>query len=61
MDFYGFADGACYHTLNLASPAWALYSPDEYLVSSIAVRIGPATNNIAKYEAVIDLLTEAAS
>ena len=61
MAFYGFADGACRHTLNLTSAAWVLYSPAEDLVSSGAVCIGPATNNIAEYEAVIGLLTEAAS
>ena len=61
MDFYGFADGAFHHTLNLASAAWVLYSPAEYLVSSGAVCIGLATNNIVEYEAVIGLLTEAAS
>ena len=61
MDFYGFPDGACRHTLNLASVAWVLYSPAEDLVSSGVVCIGPATNNIAEYEAVIGLLTEDAS
>ena len=33
MDFYGFTDGACHHTLNLVSTAWVLYSPAQYLVS----------------------------
>ena len=61
MAFYGFADGACRHTLNLTSAAWVLYFPDKYLVSSGAVCIGPATNNILEYEAVIGLLTEASS
>ena len=61
MDFYDFADGAFCHTLNLASAAWVLYSPVEDLVSSGVVCLGPATNNIAEYEAVIDLLTKAAS
>ena len=61
MDFYGFTDGAFRHTLNLASAAWVLYSPAEDLVSSGVVCIGLATNNIAEYEAVIGLLTEAAS
>ena len=59
--FYGFADGACCHTLNLASTAWVLYSPAHDLVSLGVVCIGPATNNIAEYEAVVGLLTEAAS
>ena len=61
MAFYGFADGACHHTLNLASATWVLYSPAEDLVSSGAVCIGPTTKNIAEYELVIGLLTEAAS
>ena len=61
MAFYGFGDGACRHTLNLASVAWVLYSPAYDLVSLGAVCIGPATNNIVEYRAVIGLLTEAAS
>ena len=61
MDFYGFADGACHHTLNFSSAAWVLYSPAEYLVSLGVVCIGPATNNIVEYRVVIGLLIEAAS
>ena len=61
MAFYGFADGACRHTLNLALVAWVLYSTAYDLVNSGVVCIGPATNNITKYRAVIGLLTEAAS
>ena len=61
MDFFGFTDGACRHTLNLASIAWVLYSPAQYLVSSGAVCIGLATNNNTEYKLVIGLLTEAAS
>ena len=61
MDFYGFTDGACHHTLNLASAAWVLYSQAYDLVSSWAVCISPTTNNITKYRAVIGLLIEAIS
>ena len=61
MDFYGFADGAFLHTMNLSSAAWVLYSPAHNLVSSGGVCICPATNNIVEYEVVIGLLTEAAS
>ena len=61
MDFYGFVDGACHHTLNLALAAWVLYSPAHDLVISGAICIGPATNNIVEYQEVIGLLTEAAS
>ena len=61
MAFYGFADGACHHTLNLASAAWVLYSPYHELVSLGGVYIDLATNNIVEYQAVIGLLIEAAS
>ena len=61
MDFYGFINGAYFHTMNLASAAWVLYSPAHDLISSGAVCIGPSTNNIVEYRAVISLLTEAAS
>ena len=59
--FYGFTDGACCHTLNLASAAWVLYSIAQDLVSSWAVFIAPATKNIIEYQVVIGLLTKAAS
>ena len=58
MDIYGFADGACRHTLNLASISWVIYSPNHDLISSGAICTGPATNNIIEYQAVIGLLTE---
>ena len=61
MAFYGFADGSWRHTLNLTSADWVLYSSAEYLVSSRVVCIGPATNNITEYWAIIGLLTEASS
>ena len=61
MAFYGFADGACCHTLNLTSISWVLYSRAKYWVSSRAVCIGPANNNIAEYRAVIGILTEVVS
>ena len=61
MDFYGFIDGACRHTLNLALATWVLYFPTHDLVSLGAICIGPATNNISKYRVVIGLLTKVAS
>ena len=61
MDFYGFADGACLKTLNLASVAWVLYSQANDLVSLGAICLGLATNKIIEYHAMIGLLTEFAS
>ena len=61
MDFYGFANGACHHTLNLALDSWVFYSSAHDLISSGVVCIGPTTNNIIEYQEVIGLLTEATS
>ena len=55
----GFADGAHRYTLNLASVAWVLYSPTSELVSSGGILLGPSTNNLAEYQDVVGLLTEA--
>jgi ribonuclease HI len=58
--FFGFADGASRHTRNIASAAWVIYQFDE-VVSSGGICLGPATNNMAEYHAVIGLLTQASS
>ena len=56
--FFGFTDSAHRYTLNLESADWVLYSPTSELVSSGGIILGPSTNNLAKYQAVIGLLTE---
>jgi ribonuclease HI len=58
--FFGFTDGASRHTWNIASAAWVIYQFDE-VVSSGGIFLGPATNNMAEYHAVIGLLTQASS
>ena len=57
--FTSFMNDANRYTLNLASEAWVLYSPIGDLVSSGGVCLGPSTNNLAEYQAVIGLLAEA--
>ena len=57
--YIGFANGAHRYTLNLASAAWVLYSPTSELVSSGGVLLGPSTNNLVEYQALVGLLTEA--
>ena len=54
-----FVDGADRYTLKLASLTWVLYSPIGDLLSSGGVCLGPSTNNLVEYHAVIGLLTEA--
>ena len=51
--FVGFADGASRYTCNLALAAWVIYSPLEQLVASGGACLGPATNNVAEYRAII--------
>ena len=59
--FVGFPDGTSRHTCNLASSAWVIYSPLGQLVASGGTCLGPATNNVAEYMAVIELLWDALS
>ena len=56
--FTGFTDGAHRYTLNITSTAWVLYSHTSELVSSGGILLGPSTNNLAEYQAMIRLLTE---
>ena len=59
--FVGFPDGANRHTCNLASAAWVIYSPSRQLVALGGTCLGPASNNVAEYRAVIELLWDALS
>ena len=59
--FVGFADGASRHTCNLASAAWVIYSPSGQLVALGGTCLGPASNNVAEYRAIIELLWDALS
>ena len=57
--FVGFADGASCSTRNLSSAAWVIYNPIGELVNLHGVCLGPATNNVAKYNVILELLNEA--
>ena len=59
--YVGFSDGASRHTCNLASATWVIYSPSGQLVASGGTCLGLASNNVAKYRAVIELLWDALS
>ena len=54
--YVGFADGASRHTCNLASAAWFISSPLGQLVALGGACLGPASNNVTEYRAVIELL-----
>jgi hypothetical protein len=59
LAYLGLTDGASHQTQNLASIAWVVYSPEDQLVSSGGVFLGPSMNNVAKYRSVIDILCNA--
>ena len=59
--YVGFADGASRHTCNLASAACVIYSPTGQLIGAGGAFLGPASNNVAEYRAVIELLWDALS
>jgi ribonuclease HI len=61
LPYIGFVDGASRSTQNLASVAWEIYAPTDELISLHGVCLGRATNNIAEYSAVIELLTDVVS
>ena len=58
MSHFGFANGASRHTCNLASVAWVIHYPSRQFLVLRGVCIGPNLNNVAKYTAVVNLLSE---
>ena len=59
--YVGFTDGSSCHTCNLASTAWVIYSSSGQLVTLGGACLGPASNNVAEYRAVIELLWDSLS
>jgi len=57
--YVGFADGACRSTQNLSSATWDIYDPHGESIDLQGIFLGPTTNNIAEYSAVLELLSEA--
>lgn len=53
----GFANGASRHTRSLAFASWVIYSHSGQLISSSGTCLRSATNNIAEYSDVIELLS----
>jgi ribonuclease HI len=61
LPYIGFANGASRSTRNLSFVAWAIYAPSNELICLQGVCLDQETNNIAKYSAVIELLTNVIS
>jgi len=57
--FVGYDDRASRSSRDLSSAAWAIFDPSGELVSFKGVCIGRSMNNIAEYNALIELLSDA--
>jgi ribonuclease HI len=61
LPYIVFTDGTSCSTQNLTSTAWAIYTLTNELISLRGVCLDCATNNIAEYSAIIELLVDAIS
>ena len=59
--YVSFTNRASYSTRNLSSAAWVIYDPNGEFIDLQSICLGWTTNNVAKYSAIIELLTEAIS
>ena len=59
--YIGYADGANRWSRHTASAAWVIFNPSNEFVDAEGIFLGHATNNLAEYEAVIALMTNASA
>ena len=59
--YLGYADGANRISCHAASAAWVIFNPSNEFVDAGGIFLGHATNNLAEYEAVIALMTNAST
>jgi ribonuclease HI len=57
----GYANGTNRSSHNVVSTAWVIFSPSNEFLDSRGIFLNRATNNIAEYEAVIALMTNASA
>jgi ribonuclease HI len=61
LPYIVFVDGSSRSTQNLVSISWEIYAPMDEFISLHGVFLGHETNNIMKYNAVIEFLFDAIS
>ena len=59
--YLGYTDGMNRTSRRAASAAWVIFNPSNEFVDARGIFLGHATNNLAKYEAVIALMTNAST
>ena len=62
LQFYiGYTDGANTSSRHTTSAAWVTFKPSNKFIDAGGIFLGLATNNLAGYEAVITLMTNASA
>ena len=59
--YFSYADGANRSSRHTASVAWVIFNPSNEFVDAGGIFRGHTTNNLAEYEAVIALMTNASA
>ena len=59
--YIGYVDGANRCSRHTTSAAWVIFNPSNEFVDARGIFLGHATNNLAEYEAVIALMTNASA
>ena len=59
--YIGYLDGMNRSSQNVVFVAWVIFSPNNEFLDSRGIFLGHATNNIAEYEAIIALMTNASA
>ena len=56
--FFGFADENSWHTRSISSMSWVIFTPQCQFLYSWGICLGDGTNNVTKYNTVIELLRD---
>ena len=59
--YLGYTDGANHSSHHATTAAWVIFNPSNKFVDAGGIFLGRATNNLAEYEAVIALMTNASA
>ena len=59
--YIGYVDGVNRSSRHAALAAWVIFNPNNEFVDARGIFLGHATDNLAEYEAVIALMTNASA
>lgn len=59
--YINYVDGASLSTRKISSTTWVIFSPTYELVGYGGIFLGPPTNNVMEYSAVIEIISKSTS